>query len=247
MSLEGRVALITGAAKGIGRVIALSLARAGANVVVNYKSSGDKAAELVKEIESLGRKVVAVKADVTKEDDVTSLIDQSRLRFGRLDVLVNNVGDWMTKKVEDTTYEEWRRLIDTNLTAAFLCSKHAIPLMRSNGWGRIVNLACAGAYRAHGTSDMAGFYAAKAGVVALTKSLAREVGRDGITVNAVAPGVVEDKERTVDEAIKVKDNQTAMGRPGTSWDIASAILFLASDDASFITGDVLNVTGGWLI
>lgn len=247
MSLEGRVALVTGAGKGIGRAIALSLAKADAKVVVNYGHSDKEASELVKKIESLGRNAIAVKADVTREGEVISLISESRARFGRLDVLVNNVGDWMTKRVEETAVEEWRRVIDTNLTAVFLCSKHAVPMMRLNGWGRIVNLACAGAYRAHGTADMAAFYAAKAGVVALTKSLAREVGRDGITVNAVSPGVVEDKERTVEEAVKIQDKQTAVGRPGTSWDVAEAILFLVSEEAGFITGDVINVTGGWLI
>ena len=247
MTLEGRVALVTGAEKGIGRAIAIALAEAGADVAVNYFHSETEAAEVVRKIESTGRKSLAVKADVTRQDEVVDLIDRVHARFGRIDILVNNVGDWITKKVEETTLDEWRRILDTNVTATFLCSKHVLPIMRKGKWGRIVNLACAGAYRAHGTAGMSAFYVAKAGVVAFTKSLAREVGQDGITVNAVAPGVVMDKERSVEEALKVKDKETAIGRPGTSWDIASAVLFLVSDKAGFITGDIVNVTGGWLI
>ena len=247
MTLQGRVALVTGAAKGIGRVTSLSLAQDGADVAVNYFRSEKEARNVVSEIESMGRKAAAIQADITHEQQVLRLIEQVRSRLGRLDILINNVGDWATKKVEEMSTEEWRRIIDTNLTATFFCSKHALPLMKAQGWGRIVNTAAAGAYRAHGTSGMAAFYAAKAGVVAFTKSLAREVGQFGITVNAVAPGVVQEKERTIEEAMKIRDEETAVGRPGTSWDIATAVLFLVSDDASFVTGDVLNVGGGWLL
>jgi len=247
MTLQGRVALVTGAAKGIGRVTSLSLAQAGADVAVNYLHSEKEALSVVSEIESMGRKSAAIQADITREEQALKLINETQSRFGRLDILINNVGDWATKKVEEMSSEEWRRVIDTNLTATFFCSKHALPLMKAHGWGRIVNMAAAGAYRAHGTSGMAAFYAAKAGVVAFTKSLAREVGQFGITVNAVAPGVVQEKERTIEEARKIKDKETAVGRPGTSWDIAAAVLFLVSESASFVTGDVLNVGGGWLL
>lgn len=247
MALEGRVALVTGAAKGIGRVISLSLAKAGADVAINYLHSEKEAQDLVRQMESMGRRAMAIGADVTKEDHVADMVDRVHSFFGRLDVLVNNVGDWAVKNVEEMSTEEWRRVIDTNLTAVFFCSKHALPLMKARGWGRIVNTAAAGVYRAHGTSGMSAFYAAKAGVVAFTKSLAREAGQFGITVNAVAPGVVQEKSRTVEEALKLKDKETAVGRPGTSWDVAAAVLFLVSDEASFITGDVLNVGGGWLI
>ncbi len=247
MTLQGKVALVTGAAKGIGRTIALSLARIGADVVVNYRSSEDEAARLAAEIEALERRSLAVKADVTSEAQVAGMFNEVRSRFGRLDVLVNNVGDWLTKKVEDMTLVEWRGVIESNLTATFLCSKHALPIMKEKHWGRIVNLAAAGAYRAHGTANISAFYAAKAGIVAFTKALAREVGQSGITVNAVSPGVVNDKEMTVEEAVTIKDRDTAVGRPGTSNDIAAAVLFLVSEEAGFVTGDVLNVTGGWLV
>jgi len=247
MTLEGRVALVTGAAKGLGRTVALSLAGKGVDVAVNYHKSANEAARLVEKIETLSRKSIAVQADVTNEEQVVELIDKVHSRFGRLDILVNNVGDWLTKKVEDMTIEEWRGIIDSNLTATFLCSKHALPIMKEKRWGRIVNVAAAGAYRAHGTANMSAFYAAKGGIVAFTKALAREVGQNGITVNAVSPGVIDDKEITVEAAAKIADQDTAVGRPGTSYDVAAAVLFLVSEEASFVTGDVLNVTGGWLL
>lgn len=247
MTLKGRVGLVTGAAKGIGRAIALTMAENGADVAVNYLHSQAEAMEVVKEIESKGSRGLAVKADVTSEADVSELIDKVHTHFGRLDILVNNVGEWIMKDVEAMSLGEWRKILDTSVTAAFLCSRKAIPIMKEQNWGRIVSLAAAGAYRAHGASGMSAFYAAKAGIVAFTKSLAREVGRSGITVNAVAPGVVSDKERTVKDALEVKDKETSVGRPGTSWDIAAAVVFLLSDEASFVTGDVINVTGGWLI
>jgi 3-oxoacyl-[acyl-carrier protein] reductase len=247
VTLEGRVALVTGAAKGIGRAIALTLATNGADIAVNYLSSQDEALEVVRGIESKGRKALAIRADVTSEVEVAVLVENTLAHFGRLDILVNNVGDWITKDVETMSLGEWRRVLDTSVTAAFLCSRQVLPIMKRQRWGRIVNLAAAGAYRAHGASGMSAFYAAKAGIVAFTKSLAREVGRSGITVNAVAPGVVADKERTVKEALEVKDEETSVGRPGTSWDIAATVTFLVSDEANFVTGDVINVTGGWLI
>jgi 3-oxoacyl-[acyl-carrier protein] reductase len=247
VALEARAALVTGAAKGIGRAIALALAEKGADIAVSYLHSQTEALEVIRGIESKGRKALAIKADVTSEADVAGLVGKVHAQFGRLDVLVNNVGDWITKDVEAMSLDEWRRVLDTSVTAAFLCSRQVIPIMKKQKWGRIVNLAAAGAYRAHGASGMSAFYAAKAGVVAFTKSLSREVGRSGITVNAVAPGIVSDKERTVKEALEVKDKETSVGRPGTSWDIAAAVAFLVSDEASFVTGDVINVTGGWLI
>jgi len=247
VTLQGRAALVTGAAKGIGRAIAFTLAEKGADIAVNYLHSKADALKVVNDIESKGRKALAIKADVTSEEDVTLLVQEVHAHFGRLDILVNNVGDWITKDVEAMSLGEWRRILDTSVTAAFLCSRQVLPIMKKQKWGRIVNLAAAGAYRAHGASGMSAFYAAKAGVVAFTKSLAREVGRSGITVNAVAPGVVMDKERTVKEALEVKDDQTSVGRPGTSWDVAAAVAFLVSDEAGFVTGDVINVNGGWLI
>lgn len=247
MAVQARVALVTGAAKGIGKAIALTLAEKGVDIAVNYLHSQSEALEVIKGIQLKGSRALAIKADVTSEVDVAGLVEKVHAHFGRLDILVNNVGDWITKDVEAMSLDEWRRVLDTSVTAAFLCSKQVLPIMKKQRWGRIVNLAAAGAYRAHGTSGMSAFYAAKAGVVAFTKSLAREVGRSGITVNAVAPGIVADKERTIKEALEIEDRETSVGRPGTSWDIAAAVAFLVSDEAGFVTGDVINVTGGWLI
>ena len=238
---------MTGAARGLGRAVALKLAEGGADVAVNYLHSRNDAQALATAIESKGRRALPVQADVTKEAEAAKLVDTAYSTFGRVDILINNVGDWIAKRVEDMSFDEWRRIIDTSVTATFLCSRAVLPIMKKSGWGRIVNFAAAGAYRAHGTSSMSAFYAAKAGIVAFTKSLAREVGESGITVNAVAPGVVSDKEMSVDAALKVRDKETSVGRPGTSWDIAAAVMFLVSDEASFVTGDVINVTGGWLV
>ncbi len=231
----------------MGKVISLALAAAGADVALSYHTQAAAAREAVGSIEALGRRAVAIRADLRKPEAGPRLVDEAARRLGRLDILVNNVGLWLVKPVAETTLREWREVLDSNLTATFACSRAAVRHMRRRRWGRIVNLGAAGAYRAHGTARMAAFYAAKAGIVAFSKSLAREVGRDGITVNVVSPGVFKDPERSVAEVRRRKDPDTAVGRPGTGADLASAVVFLCSDDASFITGDVIGVTGGWLL
>jgi len=247
VSLEGRVALVTGGSRRIGKVIALALARGGADVAITYRTRRMEAREVVRSIRALGRRSVAVRADLTRPADCRRAVERTAAQWGRLDILVNNVGEWLVQPVEAMDLDAWRRVLDSNLTATFLCSKHALPFMRRQKWGRIVNLGAAGAYRAHGSADMSAFYAAKAGIVAFSKALAREVGRDGITVNVVSPGIIEDPELPRSKARRRKDAQAPVGRPGTGEDIASAVLFLVSDEAEFITGEVLGVTGGWLL
>ena len=247
MSLEDRAALVTGGSRRMGKVIALALARAGADVAVTYRTHEREALAVCAAVEKLGRRSLALRGDLTRPADCRRVVAAAARRFGHLDILVNNVGEWIVKPVRETRLGEWREVLDSNLTATYLCSQAALPHMQKRGWGRIINLGAAGAYRAHGTARMAAFYAAKAGVVAFSKSLAREVGRYGITVNVVSPGVIEDPERPVAEARRRKDKETATGRPGTGADVAAAVLFLASDEAEFITGDVLGVTGGWLL
>lgn len=247
MALEGRVALVTGGSRRIGKSIALALARAGADVAISYRTHRADAARVVKAVQAHRRRGTAVRADLTRPADCRRLIATVAADFGRLDILVNNVGEWVQRAVATMDLATWRRVIDSSLTATFLCSKYALPHMRRRHWGRIVNLGTAGAYRAHGSSKFSAFYAAKAGIVAFTKSLAREVGRFGITVNTVAPGVIEDPELSLVAARRRKDAETAVGRPGTGADIAAAVLFLVSDDADFITGDVIGVTGGLLL
>ncbi|HTD80696.1 MAG TPA: SDR family oxidoreductase [Thermoplasmata archaeon] len=245
--LTGHRALVTGGAGGIGRTIALTLAGEGASVGISYRTSAAASKRVVAGIRAAGVRASAIRADVTREADVKRLIAGTAKALGGLDILVNNVGTFLVKDVASMTLAEWRYLLDSNVTAAFLCSKHALPFLRRARGGRIVSLGAAGAYRAHGSRGMAGFYAGKAGIVALSKSLAREVGRFGVTVNVVSPGIVADYDLTIAQARKRKDPETAIGRPGTVQDIANAVAFLCSDEAEFVTGDVLNVTGGWLL
>jgi len=245
--LSGHRALVTGGAGGIGRAIARTLASEGAHIGISYLTSAGPARTVVAEVRAAGVRGSAIRADVTREADVKRLVAGTAKALGGLDILVNNVGNFLVKDVEHLTLAEWRDLLDSNVTAAFLCSKHALPHLRRAGWGRIVSLGAAGAYRAHGSKGMAGFYAGKAGIVALSKALAREVGRAGITVNVVSPGIVKDYDLTIPQARRRRDPETAIGRPGTTQDVANAVAFLCSDDAEFVTGDVLNVTGGWLL
>jgi 3-oxoacyl-[acyl-carrier protein] reductase len=243
----GRAALVTGGSRRIGKVLALALTRAGADVAITYRTHAREAQAVVRSIRGEGRCSIAIRADLARPADCRRAVAATAHAFGRLDILVNNVGPWRVKSVEATTLDDWRMVLDANLTGTYLCSQAAIPHMRRNHWGRIVNLGAAGAYRAHGTANMAAFYAAKAGIVAFSKSLAREVGRDGITVNVVSPGVLKAPELSLTAARRLKDSDTAVGRPGTGADLAAVVLFLVSDEASFISGDVVGVTGGWLL
>ncbi len=247
MSLAGRAALVTGGSRRIGKVLALALAEDGADVAITYRRHAREAEAVVRSIRELGGRSIAIRADLTRPADCRRAVDTAARRFGRLDILVNNVGEWIVKPVESTRLEEWREVIDSNLTATYLCSRAALPWMRKHRWGRIVNLGAAGAYRAHGTARMAAFYAAKAGIVAFSKSLAREVGAYGITVNVVSPGVIKAPELSVARARRRADPETAVRRPGTGADLAAAVRFLVSEEAEFVTGDVLGVTGGWLL
>jgi 3-oxoacyl-[acyl-carrier protein] reductase len=247
LPLRGRTALVTGGSRRMGKVIALTLAQAGADVAITYRTRERDARGVVRTIESLGRQARAIRADLARPADCRRAVAVAARAFGRLDILVNNVGEWAVKPIARTSLEEWREVLDSNLTATFLCSQAAVPHMRRHGWGRVISLGAAGAYRAHGSARMASFYAAKAGIVAFSKALAREVGREGITVNVVSPGVVREPELALAAAQRRRDPGTAVGRPGTGADVAAAVLFLATDAAGFITGDVLGVTGGWLL
>ncbi len=242
--MSGKVALVTGSSRGIGRAIALRLAADGCAVVVNYRAGADAAAEVVGSIESAGGTAVAVQADVTDGAAVESLVGQTLERFGRLDVLVNNAGvtrDGLLMRMKDA---DWDMVIATNLRSVFLASRAVLrPMMRQRG-GRIVSITSISGLS--GNAGQCNYAAAKAGIVGFTLSLAKEAGSRGITVNAVAPGYVPTDltgdlpQALLDEAVKA----TPLGRLGTVQDIASAVSFLASDDAAFITGQVLRVDGG---
>jgi len=226
MSLAGRAALVTGGSRRIGKMIALALARAGADVAIGYRADAHTARRTVASIETLGRRAFAVRADLTHGAECRRIVETAVRKLGRIDILVNNVGEWVVESVASMDAGTWRRILDSNLTATFLCSKYAVPHMRRRRWGRIVNLGAAGAYRAHGSARVSAFYAAKAGIVAFSKSLAREVGPFGITVNVVAPGVIDDPELPIADARRRKDKRLAVPRVGTGEDVANAVLSL---------------------
>jgi len=249
--LTGKVALVTGASRGIGRGIALCLAGQGADVAVNYHSSEEEAANVVGEIKRLGRKSIAIKADVSKADQVETMVKRVIQDFGRLDILVNNAGVLNYKTLEQMTEADWDWVVNINLKGQFLCAKAAAPLMEKNGWGRIINIASiASGGVGIGYPALAHYCASKGGVVALTEGLAIELGPRGVTVNAIAPGSIEtDMGKEVVEYEKVKEKlllRLPVKRLGRPEDIGAAAVFLASEEASYITGSVIYVDGGWL-
>jgi len=246
LHLLGKVALVTGASRGIGRASALELAREGADVVVNYVNSATEAAQLVAEIEALGRRAVAVQADVADATAVTRLMTAAVDAFGGLDILVNNAGylprpgDW-----KNITEDVWRETIDVNLTGVFNCIRAAAPLIAARAGGRIINIAST--YGIFGAANVIAYVAAKAGVINLTKSFAKELA-PGITVNAVAPGHIHtDLTPKVPGFIEKISAMTPAGRIGQAAEVAALIAFLASDRAAYITGQVIAVDGGHML
>lgn len=241
--LFGQVAIVTGASRGIGRSIAISLARAGAHVVVNYLQSRDAAEEVVNLIHASGSKAVSVQADVTNPDDVSRLIMAST-ELGIPRILINNAGIAGERLLLDTTLEEWESLIRSNLTAPFLCTKAVLPHMLRERYGRIINISSI--WGISGGAFEVAYSASKGGIISFTKALAKEVARSGITVNAVAPGAIDTdmlENLTVDRLHAIEE-ETPVGRLGRPEDIAHAVLFLASPSASFMTGQVVSPNGG---
>ena len=247
MSLKHRVALVTGASRGIGKEIALSLGRAGARVAVSYRTNKLDAQRVVNELRSRGGEALAIPTDITDPARVKETIDGLVRHFGRLDVLVNNVGDFHWKPVIDSTVEEWHEILNSNLSSVFYTSKAALPTMRRQRWGRMINLGAVGAERAFGQAKISAFSAAKSGLVAFSRSLALEEAKNGITVNVVNPAIIDDKELTREEAGRIADARFPVGRPATAQDVAAAVRFFASEEASFVTGQVLSVSGGWML
>lgn len=247
MSLQNRVALVTGASRGIGKGIALTLGHAGARVAVAYRTDRLGAQRVVTELRALGTEGVAVATDVTDFGRVKDLVDAVVRRFGRLDVLVNNVGDFEWKPVAESTIEEWHAILASNLYSVFYAAKCVLPIMRRQHWGRIINLGAAGAERAFGQAKISAYAAAKAGVVAFTRSLALEEARHGITANVVSPPVMDAKELSREQAERITDARFPVGRPATADDVAQAVKFFASEESAFVTGQVLTVSGGWML
>ena len=248
MVLRNKVAIITGGGRGIGRAIALKFAEHGAHCVV-ADINIENARTVADEINQLGSKALAIKADVTNENDVESLIKACINSFGKLDVLVNNAGITTPLTLLETSLEEFNRQIKVNLDSVFICTKAAFPLMMSQRSGKIINIASIAGKRGGGILGKSAYAAAKGGVIAFTKAIAREGGSYGINVNAITPGLTatEMTEKFDAEQRKLIIQSIPLGRVGEPDDIAKAAVFLASDYADYITGEIMDVDGGFMM
>jgi 3-oxoacyl-[acyl-carrier protein] reductase len=246
MKLEGRVALVTGASQGIGHACALSLAREGATIAAAARNR-EKLDQLVAEIAAAGGKSAAFVMDVADEEQIKSGIKSALAQFGKIDILVNNAGITRDQLVMRMKRADWDAVLNTNLTSAYLCIQQVIGSMLKQRWGRIINITSV--FGQMGQAGQANYAASKAGLIGLTMAMAREVASRNITCNAVAPGFIE---TSMTAALSEEFRQSAvknipLGRVGSADDVASAVRFLASDEASYITGHVLNVNGGLLM
>jgi len=244
MRLKDKVVLITGASRGIGRATAILFAKEGAKVVVNYFASKNEAEKVVAEISKNGSEAIAVKCDVSKENEVKKMIDKTIKAFGRIDILVNNAGIVYDASIFERKMEQWNRTIDVNLTGTFLCSKYVSEKMLKSNCGKIINISSTSAIYDF-SPDVIDYDASKAGIIALTKNFAKALAPK-IQVNAIAPGWVDTEiNKTLPkEFIKEATKKIYLKRFAKPEEIAKVILFLASDDASFITGSVLVADGG---
>ncbi len=259
MSFEGKTAIITGSAQGIGRAVALEFAERGANLLLADIQSA-KVESVAAEIRASGSKATATAVDVTDSNSVASMVELALSEFEQVDILVNDAGGSGTEgvlRIEEVSEDRWDAQVDLNLKGAFLCCKAIVPHMRRRGSGRIVNLSSSNAKGHFGPLNTSGirlpYAAAKAGIIGLTAQLARDLGRSGIYVNCVLPGFIlteegarvrgryEELQRASQEAMA---EAVPLGRPGRAEEVAKAVAFMASDDASYITGTVLDVTGG---
>lgn len=242
--LDGKTAVVTGASRGIGRAIALELAKEGANVVVNYSGSEAKAKEVVEEISKIGSKAIAVQANISDTDSVQNLMKTALDEFGSIDILVNNAGITRDNLLMRMKEDEWDDVINTNLKGVFLCTKAVTRQMMKQRSGRIINIASV--VGVMGNAGQANYTAAKAGVIGLTKTSARELASRNILVNAVAPGFIttEMTDALPEDVKEAMLSQIPLAKLGKPENVAKAVAFLASDDAEYITGQVLHVDGG---
>ena len=243
--LSDRVAIVTGASRGIGRATALALASEGAKVVVNYARSSDAAQEVVQEITAGGGEAIALQADVSQADQVDALIEQTLAKFGQVDILVNNAGITRDTLLLRMKPEDWQAVIDLNLTGVFLCTRAVSKVMLKQRRGRIINITSVAGQM--GNPGQANYSAAKAGVIGFTKTVAKEFASRGVTVNAVAPGFIE-TDMTSDLKSDAIIEFIPLGRYGKPEEVAGMIRFLAADPAAaYITGQVFNVDGGMVM
>jgi 3-oxoacyl-[acyl-carrier protein] reductase len=242
--LTGRAALITGSSRGIGRAIALQLARQGASIAVNYLSNEDAAKEVQATIRSYEGQAVLLQGDVSDPGQAERVVEMARDAFGRLDILVNNAGFNRDTLLLRMSVEDWDEVMATNLRAAFLCTRAALRHMLKQRWGRIVNIGSVSGIA--GNAGQANYAAAKAGLIGFTKAVAREMGSRSITANVVAPGLVltELTEHIPQQVIDMAMERIFVGRIGTPEDIAGCVAYLASEEASYISGQVIPVDGG---
>lgn len=242
MRLKDRIAIVTGGGQGIGRAISLVFAKEGAKIIIAEQNKGTAQA-VAEEVRALGRQSLAIQTDVSNSPSVRSMVAQTLEAFGRIDILVNNAGIFSYTRIEDCTEEEWDGMMAVNLKGPFLCSQAVMATMKKQKFGRIINLGSV-AGKVGGLVASAPYSASKAGVMCLTKSLARALGAYGITVNAIAPGVV-----STDMAKNHPDMtaQMALGRVAEPEEIAYAALFLASEEGAYLTGATLDVNGGLLM
>ena len=245
MKLKDKVAIVTGASRGIGRAIALAFAREGANVVINFRTRDDLAEEVVSKIKKFGQKALKVQADVRNLEEVNEMVELVIKEFGRIDILVNNAGiGGPAKPIEEVTDEEWEKIMDINLKGVFYCCKAVVPYMRKQGSGKIINISSVSGRRGSMNASLP-YCVSKAGVIALTYSLAYQLGEYNITVNAVAPGATLTDmllETVPPDRIKAIEQGTPLKRLGTPEEVAHAVVFLAEND--FITAEVILVCGG---
>ncbi|WP_139904413.1 3-oxoacyl-[acyl-carrier-protein] reductase [Clostridium thermarum] len=245
--LKGKCAVVTGGGRGIGKAIAMKLAQQGADIVVNYRNSEKEAEELVHAIENMGGAALAVKADVSNFHEAETLIKSAQEKFGRVDILVNNAGITKDNLILRMKEEDFDNVISVNLKGCFNCIKHVSSIMLRQKSGRIINISSV--IGLVGNAGQANYAASKAGILGITKSMAKELGSRGITVNAIAPGYIE-TDMTEVLPQKVKDaivESVPLKRIGKAEDVAELAAFLASDSASYITGQVINVDGGMVV
>jgi 3-oxoacyl-[acyl-carrier protein] reductase len=246
MKLDGRVALVTGASQGIGQACALALARQGASVALAARNQ-EKLEEVARQIAAAGGKAAVFAMDVAEDEQIKSGVKSALAHFGKIDILVNNAGITRDQLVMRMKRADWDAVLNTNLTSAYLCTQQVIGSMLKQRWGRIINITSV--FGQMGQAGQANYASSKAGLIGLTMALAREVASRNITCNAVAPGFIE---TSMTAGLSEEFKQTAvkmipLGRVGTADDVASAVCFLASEEASYITGHVLNVNGGMLM
>jgi len=247
MDLSSKVALVTGSGRGIGRAIALRLADLGADIIINDIEGSTGAPEVVEQVKSKGRQAVFIPADISVANDVSKLIEKAIEAFSKIDILVNNAGITRDKFIIRMSDDDWDQVMSINLKGAFLCTREALKHMIRQRWGRIISIASIVGLMGNG--GQANYSASKAGIIALTKSTAKEAAARGITANAIAPGFI-DTEMTSQLKAEVKEayeKQIPVGHYGTPEDIAYAVSFLASEEAGYITGQVLSVNGGMLM